>query len=485
MDYRGKKVLVMGLGLHGGGLESACYFLKKGAEVTVTDLKDEKTLSSAIGKLEDTRTGLKCPPVRYVLGRHETGDFENADIVVKNPGVRRNSPFLKCARQIETDISVFLARSPARLFAVTGSKGKSGVSSALCRILSLAHNLSGSGKAALGGNITVSPLSFLNELAPVDDVVLELSSWQLADLRGRLRPDSSRPEPLLKPKAAVITAIMPDHMNYYSSMEEYVNDKRVIYQGQDQDDITIAGNTEWGRSFTGESRGRPVLYGDAPIDGESCGWVDNSGAGLACLQGNFPGAGDIVELVPSSIRAAKHERQNLLAAALAAYSAGVEPAVIREALLSYQGLEHRLELFHKVEGIEFYNDSAATVPEASAAAVEALSGRPLVLVAGGSDKNLDFSPLVTAAQSASSLILLSGSGSEKLKGLLDKARIGYSGPFDCIDAAARRAIEEAKKFCKETGSCNVALSPGCTSFEMFDNEFDRGRKWKEACLRLL
>ena len=125
----------MGLGLHGGGLEAARFMLKRGAAVTVTDLRDEKTLTPTIEKLDAACRDMGQQPVRYILGRHETEDFLKADIVVKNPGVRQDSPFLQGVKQIETDISLFLQASPARLFAVTGTKGKSCTSSALHWIL--------------------------------------------------------------------------------------------------------------------------------------------------------------------------------------------------------------------------------------------------------------------------------------------------------------------------------------------------------------
>jgi UDP-N-acetylmuramoylalanine--D-glutamate ligase len=142
-------------------------------------------------------------------------------------------------------------------------------------------------------------------------------------------------------------------------------------------------------------------------------------------------------------------------------------------------VEHRLELFHTAGGVRFYNDSAATIPEAAAACIEALSAeQPLVLVTGGTDKNLDFSPLVKAAPKASAIILLEGSGSEKLSRLLAEDGINYFGPFDDLEKAVRLAVEKAAK-----GGI-VALSPGCASFGMFLNEFDRGRKWKDAVLRL-
>jgi len=476
------KVLIMGLGLHGGGLESARYLLRQGAELTVTDLRDEKVLAAPIEQLEASRSGLPGNAVRYVLGRHEIDDFKNADMVIKNPGVRPDSPYLKAAKRIETDIGLFVAAisSGVRLIAVTGSKGKSSVSSCAHWALKEAGK-----RSYLGGNITVSPLTFLDGLQDGDTVVLELSSWQLGDLRGRTREDGSA---LLKPKAAVLTAIMPDHLDRYGAMDAYVGDKRVIYQGQDKSDITVAGSDNWGKSFLSESRARPLVYSSAPLpQNVSGGWIDaGSGKGFARLYnwGTEGGAesqsGNIVEIVPERlIVVGSHQKQNLLAAGLALYGLGLKPEQIRKGLASFPGVEHRLELFLESGGIAFYNDSAATIPEAAAAAVEALGndGR-LVLVTGGTDKNLDFSPLAKAAGKAKAVILLAGTGSDKLRELLNGAGISCLGPFDTLDNAVNKALELAAP------GDRVCLSPGCASFGMFLNEFDRGRKWKETVKKL-
>ncbi len=232
-EFRGRRITVMGLGLHGGGIASARFFAKAGAEVTVTDLRGPEVLEPAIRQLEAFH-------IHYVLGVHHEEDFAKADIVIKNPAVRRDSPFLRLAKRIETDISIFLRYSKSPLIAVTGSKGKSTVASAIWYVLSQYHE-----KALLGGNISVSPLDFLDETGPDVPVVLELSSWQLGDLHNM---------GILRPKVAVLTAIFPDHLNYYDSMEAYVADKRVIYEGQDEHCYTIcSADQDWGRSFV---RGR-------------------------------------------------------------------------------------------------------------------------------------------------------------------------------------------------------------------------------------
>ncbi|NLJ10435.1 MAG: UDP-N-acetylmuramoyl-L-alanine--D-glutamate ligase [Treponema sp.] len=475
----------MGLGLNGGGLEAARYLATHGAQVTVTDLRDERVLRPSIQALEDL-------PIRFVLGRHEIADFKSADVVVKNPAVRPDSPYLAAARRIETDISIFLQENPARLFAVTGSKGKSSTSSALYWALAALRNKTSRsqsplfpGKAYLGGNITVSPLTFLDQLTAEDDVVLELSSWQLGDLRGRTVPvqgsegDKSRTRALLKPRVAILTTILPDHLDRYGTMEAYVADKRVIYQGQDEQDVTIVGSDSWGRSFAMETQGRPRIYQTWGADQvrsskELDGWLAGpQGPGMARLSD-----WSIAEVVPEkTLVPGIHQKQNLLACALGLLDIGISPDLVREALGTFPGIEHRLEFFFENRGIRFYNDTAATIPEAAAAAVEAFDTSP-VLVTGGTDKNLDFSPLARACKKAKAVILLAGTGTDKLIPLLKAEGVSFQGPYDNLDRAVLAAISAAQR------GDPVVLSPGCTSFGMFLNEFDRGNKWKEAVQRL-
>ncbi|GHU25740.1 UDP-N-acetylmuramoylalanine--D-glutamate ligase [Spirochaetia bacterium] len=454
--YNGCSVLIMGLGLHGGGVECARYFSKAGATLIITDLRDEKTLLPSIEQLQSE--GISA---RYVLGRHDVNDFKRADIVLKNPGVRADSLFLQSARRIESDISIFLAESPAHLFAVTGSKGKSTTAAALHHVLTEARRDAFlSGTAYLGGNSTISPLHFVDRLTPEDDVVLELSSWQLADLKN---------SPLLKPRAAIFTAILPDHLDRYRNMDEYVADKRILYRNQDSEDCTVAGADPWGKSFHAESHGRPICYSDEMLpSGISGGWLSGD-LGYARLD-----SGEIIEIVPRNLLVpGTHQKKNLLAAALALLDTGVNPECIRNNLGTFTGIEHRLEFFYESDGIRFYNDSAATIPESAAAAVQAFS-QPVILVCGGSDKKLDYNTLVQATVHAKAVILLAGTGTEMLTGLLKHAGIPYHGPFDSIDSAAQAGIE-----CAVPGDV-VILSPGCASFGMFLNEFDRGRQWKQA-----
>ena len=455
----GMKVTVMGLGLNGGGLASARFFCDRGAEVTVTDLRDAATLAPSIEALSGR--GL-----RYVLGRHELEDFSGADIVIKNPAVRRGSPFLAAARHIETDISVFLRYSKSPIVAVTGSKGKSSTASAIH------FGFTHSGvRSLLGGNITVSPLGFLDETAPDRPVVLELSSWQLADMRGL---------GALKPKVAVLTAIMPDHMNYYSSMEEYVADKRLIYADQDASDYTVCDrDSPWGRSFAGETAGKVLWYSESPF-GEEGAWLQGGPKGgvvglgrLAADGGGAAGAEPRVEeLLPEDLLVPGiHMRKNLLAAALALRAMGVGAEPVRRAMGAFPGVEHRLEFFAESRGVRWYNDSAATIPYAVDAALSSFRV-PVVLITGGTDKNIDFEPVAGAYAKAAAIVLLSGTGTDKLMPILARRGIAWKGPFDSLAAAVEAADAAAAP-----GSA-VVLSPGCSSFGMFLHEFERGKNFK-------
>ena len=452
-DLRGLKVTVMGLGLNGGGLASAVFLSRHGARLTVTDMKDEAALAEPLAEL----AGLG---IRFVLGRHELDDFSSADLVIKNPAVRPDSPYLRAAKAVETDISLFLRLSRSPVIAITGSKGKSSTSSAIY------HGFTAAGRRAfLGGNIALSPLTFLDQTTADTPVVLELSSWQLADMRDL---------GVLKPKIALITSIMPDHMNRYRSMDEYVADKRLIYAAQDESSWTVCNRDDpWGRSFAAETRARVAWYADRD-EGLPGAWLEESRSGDDRRRGFFSAEGGPEEILGRELLVpGAHQRKNLLGAALALRLFGLEAQAVRGALASFPGVEHRLEYFAEKDGVKWYNDSAATIPQAVAAAISSFDA-PVVLITGGTDKNIDFEPVRAAYGRSRLLILLAGSGTEKLRRLLDEDGVPYLGPFDELGTAVDEAAARASP-----GDV-VILSPGCTSFGMFLHEFDRGKKFKET-----
>lgn len=442
----------MGLGLHGGGLASAAFLRDSGALVTVTDMKDGQALAASIDALGPEG-------IRFVLGRHDMEDFRDADIVIKNPAVRPDSPYLAVAKMVETDISLFLRFCQSPILAVTGSKGKSTTASAMH------YGLEGAGlRSYLGGNITRSPLDFLPATGPDTPVVLELSSWQLADLKGK---------GVLKPKIAVITSIMSDHMNRYRDMDEYVADKRLIYADQDDADFTVCSRDDaYGLSFGAETKAKAYWYSEHRLPAGLEGGYLHAGQGFcdSFVPGECLVPGDI--LIPG-----KHQKKNLLAAAMALRLYGLPPESIRASMARFPGVEHRLEFFLEAGGVRFYNDSAATIPQAVEAAVLSFSS-PLVLITGGTDKSLDFSLFEGFIDLPKRVVLLSGSGTDKLLPVLERKGVAYAGPFSDFTKAIRSAIDSSRP------GDTILLSPGCASFGMFQHEFDRGNQFKEISIRL-
>lgn len=451
-NYKGKKITIMGLGLTGGGTASAKFFASRGAEVTVTDLRSGEILKPSI----DLLSGYK---IRYVLGRHDLSDFENADIVIKNPAVSADSPYLKKAKRIETDISVFLSSFKGNIIAVTGSKGKSTTVSALYYGMKKFKE-----EIFLGGNITISPLSFTEKLTSSSLVILELSSWQLADIRGRN---------LLSPSVAVITNIMREHQNKYKNMEDYVNDKKIIYSGQNKNQFTLCNHDDpYGKGFYKETPGEGIWLSENPLPEEkNAAWLEGT-------KGYIKYNGTTEEIMPEKLRIpGYHNRKNILTAAAVMYLYGFKSSSIKEALKDFPGIPHRLEFVREKEGRKFYNDTAATIPQAAEAAVKSFDD-PVILIAGGTDKNLNFEGFEKTASKVKKLFLLEGNGTDKMIEVLNKNSCRFSGPYKSLEKALDEAYSSS-----ERGDI-IMLSPGCASFNMFSNEFDRGNQFKKLVNQL-
>ena len=434
----------MGLGLHGGGVATARFCCAHGAEVTVTDLRAEEDLADSIEALSD------CS-IRYVLGRHERGDFASADIVFKNPAVPRTSRFLSDVNRVETDISFFLALHRGPVYGITGTKGKSTTASALHSIVS-AQDAS----ARLGGNITLSPLTFADDLNGDEPIVLELSSFQLGDL-GLTPAGKTGEVPRLA--VAVVTNVLADHQDYYPSMEAYASDKTWVFRGQRHDSwVLLSADDPYSSGFVPPFPNRCIrISGEQPV-------------GTVRLPEML--GGNEVVVVPEEVRVrGVHQRLNLLFAGVSAVAAGVDLALIRERIASFPGLPHRLEHVGSIDGVAYYNDSAATIADASLAAVRSFHER-VHLIAGGSDKGLSLDLFANISDTVASLHLLAGSAAPQIVTTVRAAGGSFSGPHTSLSGAMDAARNAAKP------ADVVLLSPGCASFGMFRNEFDRGDQFR-------
>ena len=429
---RGRRVVVMGLGVQGGGLGVAQFLRERGADLLVTDLRDATALAPSIA-------WLGTAGVRHVLGRHDLADFRGAEIVIRNPAVPLTSPYLEAAREagahIEMEMTLFLRWCGAAVVVgVTGTRGKTTTATALHAMLE-----AGGRPVALAGNLRISALAQLPDIGPRHTVVLELSSWQVEGL-GMTG---------LRTQGAIITNLMPDHLDRYPSLGAYAAAKAPLVTNQQSDDWAVLPAADaWGDWFAERAGGRVVRYdpGAAPP-----GWERAGVSG-------------------------EHNRSSLSAAAAAAAALGVDSEAVAKAVGSFAGVPSRQECLGTVGGVRVYNDTTATTPEATLAALDTIPG-PWVLIAGGSDKRLSFGRLAERLGSDSRLrvlVLLPGAGTDRLRPLVGDLR-----PIEAEDMA--EAVEAA--FGAARSGDAVLLSPACASFGLFLNEFDRGDQFVQAVRR--
>lgn len=468
-NFNNLRVTVMGLGVNQGGLGISEWLLRQGARLTITDLKDRRALAEPIKTLERLRAtlGKKARPIRFVLGTHRAEDFRNADLIIQNPGVPRDSKFLKVARSsgvpIESDMSIFFRRCTHPIVGVSGTKGKTTVTALLGAMLEASF-----GRVFVAGNIRKSPHAYVMDAEEASPIVLELSSWQLESLAPAER----------SPNIAVLTNVLPDHLNRYDGMREYAAAKELIYAWQLPTDIAIVPyDNAYTRKMGARVRGERFWASMKPITDEQNGLYYEKGKAIIRTQGV-----KITLFNASDVRlAGEHNLWNALLAAGAAFLRGAKPAAIRKALRAFKGVPHRLERVCVVRGVSYWNDTAATTPEASIAAMETVFAKKKgVLIAGGADKELVFGAWAQAVKRwAKEVILFEGTATPKMQRALKRAGVKEKTTVRSMHEAILTAVQSAAK--KEA----VLLSPGCASFGIFVNEFDRGDQFRFEVKRLV
>ncbi len=433
--FHGKKITVMGLGLLGRGVGDIKFLAECGAKLIVTDLKTEEQLADSLAQLKDFKN------IAYRLGGHNLEDFKNRDFILKAAGVPLDSPYIAEAKKnnipVEMSTALFARLSGAMIVGVTGTRGKSTTTHLIHHILETNKEWLGERRVWLGGNVRgLSTLALLPEVKPGDIAVLELDSWQLQGFG----------EAKLSPHVAVFTNLLPDHLNYYggtppnhrTGMEKYFADKANIFKFQTETDFLICG-TEIAPQI--ETRGKKIVADELPS-----GW-----------EIKLPG---------------EHNRRNAALALEACRVMGLSDEAIRSALATFSGVAGRLEFLREVRGVKIYNDTTATTPDATLAALHAL-GKNIVLIMGGADKNLEMSKLLAEMpEYCKGVILLPGTGTDKLPPLAGALKV--SNLTEAVDQAMSVA---------QAGD-SVVLSPAFASFGLFKNEFDRGDQFVELVKKL-
>ncbi|MDC1205459.1 UDP-N-acetylmuramoyl-L-alanine--D-glutamate ligase [Candidatus Pacebacteria bacterium] len=430
-SFKDKKITVMGLGLLGRGVGDVAYLASSGADLIVTDLKSEEELKESLEKLKEFEN------ISYTLGEHKKEDFEGRDFILVGAGVPFDSEFVKHGSEASVRVTqsavLFAEISKIPMIGVTGTRGKSTVTQMIYHVLSV---ITGE-EVILGGNIRgVSNLQLLKKVKEDSIAVFELDSWQLQGFAWAE----------ISPQIAVFTNFMEDHMNYYKDdMDVYFKDKANIFKYQEESGVLVTTPEVFARAqkLQDVTLGQEVVLADSSVIPED--------ANLA-----MPG---------------EHNRLNAALAYEALKAVSVTPEEIFEGLASFPGVEGRLQLMKTVENVRVYNDNNATTPAATVAALEALDlgNKNIVLIAGGSDKNIDLSPLTEAIEKhCKQVILIPGSGTDRLvKTLEGSTAINRSIIVECLE----QAFEEAR-LAAENGDI-ILFSPAFASFGTYANEYER------------
>ncbi len=467
---RFRRVTVMGLGLFGGGAGAARFFAGLGAEVCVTDTASEERLRPSVESLQ----GLG---IRFVLGRHDKADFIHADLVVANQAVRPENSFLAAAREagvpVITETGLALALNDSPWVGVTGSSGKSTTAALLATILQR-HTP----ETLFGGNIGGDLLTRVHGRTTSAILVAELSSFQLMWMgddfaAGRISP----------PKAAVVTNLAPNHLDWHRDMDEYAGAKYNLLSFQKPEDWAIlnardARLAEWAERVPG----RTIVCALAdPERDDACFVAGNDGGNGGAIIVRIGGAELLRQPLDRFPLMGRHNLHNAVQAVAAAFVLCGDSEAIGAGLAAFPGLPHRLESVGTVEGRLFINDSKSTTPEAAVTALAAMRA-PSVLIAGGYDKLAPFDDLGAAIQERAAGLVLMGSAGPRIGEAVNRAagrRPAALGPLPVRNAGDDflLAVREAFALAPEGGA--VLLSPACASYSMFVNYEKRGERFRE------
>jgi UDP-N-acetylmuramoylalanine--D-glutamate ligase len=459
--FKDKKILVMGLGRFGGGVDVIKFACEKRAKVIVTDLAKREELAESIKQLE----GLD---VEYHLGSHEPADFEKADIVVVNPAVPLDNKFVQIARKagkkVTSQIELFFSLCPATIIGITGANGKSTTASLATHLLRSRFG----NRVWLSGNIGNEPfLTILDRIKPDDLIVLEISSFQIEQLaKGKLAP-----------AVAILTNLTPNHLDRYGTFERYCESKEPLFKNQKLDENHPAVSI-----FNGE-------------DKIACEWFDKfkNQPGRLCMKFS-------ADDVPANMHAAftlpgKANLSNLAAAITVARHFGVTDEQIISCLPAFKALPHRLQLVAESRQVRWYNDSKATTPDSAIVALNAFDSP--IIIAGGYDKHIPFDEFGRKiAQKAKAAILIGQTAQAIAKAIQANPQICTWHGLPARESTAKMAVPQVKFAKTLEEAVNLAnalaakgdvvvLSPACASYDMFENYEQRGRQFIDLVGKLV
>ena len=444
MEFKGKKVLVVGLGR--SGLAAALFLRRRGAQVTVSDIRSADQLGKDIPALLEEGIAVEA-------GGHGLLTFRRQDLIVVSPGVPLDTPELAQVKSfglpIIGELELAAQYLKGKTLSITGSNGKT-TTTALCGAILEAGKL----LVQVGGNIGVPVISLVDQSRDDGWSVLELSSFQLETT------ESYRPE------IAVVLNVTPDHLDRHGTFENYVTAKERIFANQTAEDaLVLNADDDVTSRMAARARSRIFWFSAQRIVRQGA-FVHE---GAIVFRASEQAAPEFILNVEDIPLKGAHNVENVLAAVCAARLAGVAPEAIRKAVESFKAVEHRLEFVAEINGVDYYNDSKATNVDAAAKAIAAFPGG-IHLILGGKDKNSDYRQLRALLEERVKTVYTIGAAAEKIETHIYGAVPVVSA--GTLDQAVAKAAEAA-----QAGEV-VLLAPACSSFDQFENYEHRGQVFK-------
>lgn len=461
-DWRGRQVVILGAARQGTAL--AAYLAEQDAQVTLTDQRPLESLGEA-------RAALAHLPVAWKCGGHPLSLLDGADLICVSGGVPLELPVIVEAQNrgipLSNDSQIFFEAAPCKLVGITGSAGKTTTTTLVGKMADEAVKASGAAglyrRVWVGGNIGAPLITHLNEMAAEDLAIVELSSFQLELMSAA-------------PDVAAVLNITPNHLDRHKTMDAYTEAKVRILTGQVAEDVAVLGWEDPGAwSLAGRVQGRLVGFGRAPQDEMDGAFVQDE----QIVVRDREGIHSILPIAEVRLRG-EHNQLNVLAACSIGWAVGISAQAMRIAISGFTGVPHRLELVREWHGVRWYNDSIATAPERALAAIRSFD-EPIILLAGGRDKDLPWADFVEEASRRVRHLVLFGEMGSLVEGYFRGSPQGRALPITRC-AGLQEAVAAAASLA-QPGDV-VLLSPGGTSFDEFRDFEERGEKFRQWVLNL-
>ncbi|MGB7873418.1 MAG: UDP-N-acetylmuramoyl-L-alanine--D-glutamate ligase [Anaerolineales bacterium] len=454
-DWTGKRVLILGAARQGQALTR--WLVHHGAHVTLSDKRGET-------ELEPARQALADLPIEWAPGGHPLELLEDIDVLCLSGGVPLTLPIVAEAQKhgitLSNDTQIFMEVAPCKTIGITGSAGKT-TTTALLGNMAEASYAERAGRAWVGGNIGDPLINYVDKMQASDLAILEISSFQLDQMS-------------ISPNVAAVLNVTPNHLDRHGTMEAYAAAKARILDFQSENDVAVLGRDDPGAwNLRERVNGKLLSFGLSNLSIEKSGTYVSDG-----LYHLRDGNAYILLPIQNAIHLrGDHNRLNVLAAITIGHAAGLNLDAMLEAVESFRGVPHRLELVRELHGVKWYNDSIATAPERTMADIRSFD-EPIVLMLGGKDKDLPWDDLAELVRERVDHVVVFGQAAEKILDALGKIGSGEKRPYSVQQSDG---LQEAVHLAEEVAKSGdvVLLAPGGTSFDEFNDFAERGEWFKK------